>query len=144
MTLSLATQVGMIAAGLIFLWALLLGVWKYWQIMHSATGQAHIYVDIAHRAALMYSFATAMLAIFVQFSAWPSVVNVTALVIVVAFFVSAIAAYCLHGYKQDTTNQFHPTSPALSASMVALIIAEIGGSAVIIVGFIVEQARTWG
>lgn len=144
MTLSIAAQVALIAAGLIFVWALLLGVWKYWQIMHSGTGQAHIYVDIAHRAALMYSFATAMLAVFVQFSAWSTLVNVITLLIVVAFFVSAIAAYCLHGFKQDTTNQFHPATASLRASMIALIVAEVGGSALIVAGFIVEQAQSWG
>ena len=144
MTLTLAAQLALIAAGVIFIWALLLGVWKYVQIMRSDNGQAHIYVDIAHRAALMYSFATAMLAAFVQFSAWSTAVNVIALAVVVAFFVGAIASYCLHGALRDTTNQFHPAPAILTAAMVALIIGEVGGSGVIIVGFIVEQVGTWG
>lgn len=144
MELTLATQIALIAAGVIFVWALLLGVWKYVQIMRSPDGQAHVYVDIAHRAALMYSFATAMLAAFTQFSAWSTTVNVIALAIVVAFFVGAIASYCLHGFVRDTTNQFHPATGALTAAMVALIVGEVGGSAVIIAGFIVEQAGTWG
>ncbi|EGD55265.1 hypothetical protein [Gordonia neofelifaecis] len=141
MDLTPAAQIALVAAGLIFLWALLLGVWKYVQITRSETGQAHVYVDIAHRAALMYSFATAMLAAFVQFSAWSTTVNVIALGVVVAFFVGAIASYCLHGLRRDTTNQFHPASPALTVSMLALIVGEVGGSAVIVLGFIVEQ---WG
>ncbi|WP_026918444.1 hypothetical protein [Gordonia shandongensis] len=144
MTLTVAAQIGLIAAGVIFLWALLLGVWKYAQITASDDGTAHIYVDIAHRAALMYSFATAMLAVFVQFSAWSTVVNVIALGVVVAFFVGAIASYCLHGLLRDTTNQFHPEPASLRASMIALIVGEVGGSALIVLGFIVEQAGTWG
>ena len=144
MTLTTATQVALIAAGVIFLWALLLGVWKFAQIMRSPTGHAHIYVDIAHRAALMYAFATGLLAIFVQFSAWSAVVNTVALAVVVFFFVSAIASYCLHGALRDTDNQMHPNSPTMTAAMVALIVGEVGGSAVIIAGFIVEQSRSWG
>ena len=46
------------AAGLVFLWALVLGVWKYRQMAASPEGLAHPYVDTAHRAALLYSFAT--------------------------------------------------------------------------------------
>lgn len=144
MHLELATQVALIAAGLIFLWALLLGVWKFVEISRSPVGQAHVYVDIAHRAALMYSFATLLLAAFVQFSAWPTGVNVTALVVVVAFFVGAIASYCLHGWRRDTTNQYHPADRALTFSTVALIIGEVGGTAVIFAGFVLEQARSWG
>ncbi|MCF8601886.1 hypothetical protein L5I01_00780 [Gordonia sp. HY442] len=143
MTLTLAAQVALIAAGVIFLWALLLGVWKFAEITRSSTGHAHVYVDIAHRAALMYSFATAMLAVFAQFSAWSTVVNVVALGVVVFFFVTAVASYCLHGALRDTDNQMHPTSPMMTAAMVALIIGEVGGSAVVIAGFIVEQSHTW-
>lgn len=142
--MTLAAQLGFIAAGLIFLWGLLLGVWKFAQIAKSPVGQAHIYVDIAHRAALMYSFATGLLAVFAWFSAWPEWVNITALAVVVAFFVAAIAAYCLHGWKQDTTNQYHPGDRLLTASTIALIIGEVGGTAILLAGFIVAQARTWG
>ncbi|MBB4137562.1 hypothetical protein [Gordonia humi] len=144
MILTVPAQTALIAAAVIFLWALLLGAWKFAQIMRSPTGQAHVYVDIAHRAALMYSFATAMLAVFVQFNAWNTVVNLIALGVVVFFFVTAIASYCLHGALRDTENQMHPTSPVMTASMIALIVGEVGGSAVIIAGFIVDQARTWG
>lgn len=118
----------LILAGLIFLWALLLGTWKFRQIARSPQGQAHIYVDIAHRAALMYSFATGLLAAFVQFSAWPTWLIVTALGVVV-FFVAAIASYCLHGWKRDTENQLKPLHPETAAFMVALIVGG-GGAAV--------------
>ena len=137
--LTLATKVGLIAAGIIFLWALLLGVWKYVAMVRSETGAAHPYVDIAHRSALMYSFATALLAVFAQFSAFPDWLNVTALAAAVVFFVGAIASYCLHGWLRDTDNQMHPRTTLMTINMVALIIAEIGGTAVLLAGFIVEQ-----
>ncbi len=141
--LTFAAQLALIAAGAIFVWGLLLGIWKFVQISGSPVGQAHIYVDIAHRAALMYSFATLLLAALVQFSAWPTWVDVAALAVVVAFFVAAIAAYCLHGWRRDTTNQYHPGDRMLTASTIALIVGEVGGTVVIFSGFIVAAARTW-
>ena len=143
-TLTVSAQVALILAGLIFLWALLLGIWKFQQIARSPQGQAHVYVDIAHRAALLYAFATGLLAAFVQFSAWPTWLNVGALSGVVFFFVAAIGSYCLHGWKQDTENQLKPLHPPVMGFMIALIVGEVGGSALILAGFIVEQAKSWG
>ncbi|MEH6797625.1 MAG: hypothetical protein V7694_26250, partial [Rhodococcus sp. (in: high G+C Gram-positive bacteria)] len=70
MQLELDTKVIVLAAGLLLLWALGLGVLKYRQMSTSVDGVAHRYVDIAHRAALMYSFAALLLAVLAQFSAW--------------------------------------------------------------------------
>lgn len=137
--LGLDTTVTLLAAGLIFLLALLLGVWKYQQIATSDNHQAHIYVDIAHRAALLYSFATLLLAAFVEFSGWPTWVNLTAAMVVVFFFVAAIGSYILHGALRDTTNQFEGGGVMLHASMVLLIIGEIGGFAVLLAGFVSAQ-----
>ena len=44
-TLTVSAQVALILAGLIFLWALLLGIWKFQQIARSPQGQAHVYVS---------------------------------------------------------------------------------------------------
>jgi len=126
-TLGIDTKVTLLAAGLIFLLALLLGVWKYQQIVTSENHQAHIYVDIAHRAALLYSFATLLVAVFVELSGWPTWVNMTASMVMVYFFVTAIASYMLHGALRDTSNQFEKAGPLLKVGMVLLIIGEIGG-----------------
>jgi preprotein translocase subunit SecG len=104
--LGVDTKITLLAAGLIFLVALVLGVWKYRQIMVADDHRAHPYVDIAHRAALLYSFATLLLAAFVELSAWPAWVNLTAAMIVVFFFVAAILGYISHGVRRDTVNQF--------------------------------------
>ena len=101
--------------------------------------RAHPYVDIAHRAALLYSFATLLIAVFVQFSAWPAWVNLTAAMVVVFFFVGAILSYIAHGLRRDTDNQFeHPDGRSKSA-MAALIVGEIGGFGVMLAGFVVGQ-----
>lgn len=135
MSLDIDTKVTLLSAGLIFLLALLLGVWKYQQIATSEDHRAHIYVDIAHRAALMYSFATLLVALFVELSAWPTWVNMTAAMVVVSFFVGAIGSYMLHGALRDTTNQFEKPGWFLRVGMVLLIIGEVGGFAVLLAGF---------
>jgi hypothetical protein len=70
MRLGIDTSVTVLAAGLIFLVALCLGIWKYKQMATSENHLAHPYVDTAHRTALLYSFATLLVAMFVELSAW--------------------------------------------------------------------------
>ena len=138
-TIGSATAVTLFAAGLIFLLALILGVWKYRQMSTSPNHLAHPYVDIAHRAALMYSFATLLVAAFVELSAWPSWVNLTAAMTLVFFFLGAIVIYIVHGARRDTTNQMENAGSSVHIGMWALIIGEIGGFAVLLAGF----ARSW-
>jgi hypothetical protein len=137
--LGIDTRITLLAAGLIFLLALVLGVWKYRQIMAAPDHRAHPYVDIAHRAALLYSFATLLLAVFVELSAWPAWVNLTAAVVVVFFFVGAILQYIVHGLRRDTVNQFESPGQALRVAMVLLIGGEIGGFGVLLAGFVAGQ-----
>jgi hypothetical protein len=138
-TLRIDVRITLLAAGLIFLLALVLGVWKYRQMLVADDHLAHPYVDIAHRAALLYSFATLLIAVFVHLSAWPAWVNLTAAMIVVAFFVGAILSYISHGLRRDTVNQFEHPDRALKVGMAALIVGEIGGFGVILAGFVVGQ-----
>ncbi|BBZ72581.1 hypothetical protein [Mycobacterium paraseoulense] len=135
----LDTKITLLAAGLIFLLALILGVWKYRQIMTAADHRAHPYVDIAHRAALLYSFATLLLAVFVELSAWPAWVNLAAAGVVVFFFVGAILSYIGHGARRDTVNQFEDPAPGTGLVMALLIAGEIGGFSVLLAGFVVGQ-----
>lgn len=137
--LAIDTALTVLAAGLIFIWALGLGVWKYRQMATSPDHLAHPYVDIAHRAALLYAFATLLLAVFVELSAWPTWVNLTSAAVVVAFFVLAIATYVAHGIRRDTSNQFEHIDTTVRAAMAALIVGEIGGTVVLVAGFVAAQ-----
>ena len=138
-SLGIDTRITLLAAGLIFLLALVLGVWKYQQITAADDHRAHPYVDIAHRAALLYSFATLLLAVFVELSAWPTWVNLTAAAVVVFFFVGAILSYIEHGARRDTVNQFERPGRGLVVMMALLIAGEIGGFGVLLAGFVVGQ-----
>ena len=129
------TKLVILESGLIFLVALLLGVWKYRQIMTSSEHRAHFYVDTAHRAALLYAFATLLVAVFVELSAWNATVNLLASGAMVLFFVAAIGTYVYHGWRRDTDNQLRDRAPGTKLFMALLIVAEVGGFLVLLAGF---------
>jgi hypothetical protein len=140
MDLGSDTKAVLLAAGLIFIWALLLGVWKYQQKAASPDGEAHAYVDTAHRAALLYSFATLLIATFVELSGWSTAVNLIAAFATIFFFVGATGGYAIQGWRQDTDNMFRdPMVRGIRPWMWALIVTEIAGFSVLLAGFVSEQ-----
>jgi len=135
----------LLAAGLFFMTALLTGWWKYRCIATSAEATAPVYVDIAHRASLMYAFAAMLLREFVPYSPVGPEATVWVVAAPLLFFGLAIAGYVLHGLLRDTDNQLRRphrlgrgTLPdlAISAFMWALAIGEIGGFAILLWGFL--------
>ena len=140
-----AVRLSLVAAGVFFMTALLTGVWKYACIRRSATAQAPVYVDIAHRSSLLYSFAALLLAEFAALSAFSDGINLLAAASALAFFAAAIAGYIFHGLMRDTDNQFRKPYRfgalalpqfMLHGFMLLLIVAEIGGSAVLFAGML--------
>lgn len=138
-----AVRLALTAAGSFFLAGLLAGVWKYVHIARSNTAQAPVYVDIAHRSSLLYSFAALLLAQFAALSAWSQAINLWATAVPLAFFAAAIVGYVVHGGLGDTDNQFrrpHRIGPlrlphhGLLAFMILLAAGEIGGFLVLFVG----------
>ena len=138
-----AVKLCIVAAGAFFLVALLTGAWKYFHIDRSPTATAPVYVDIAHRAALMYSFAALLLAVFATLSVWSPAVNLIASALPLAFFALSIGTYIVHGVLQDTDNQFLRPHRIGSLSMPrhgqaafmwALMAAEIGGFVMLFAG----------
>jgi hypothetical protein len=129
----------LLMAAAMFLWALLLGVWKYKQMASSDDHLAHPYVDTAHRAALLYSFALLLVATFVELSGWSTLVNLLAAGAMAFYFFAAVGGYAVHGWRRDTDNQFRDPITGMRAFMVALIVAEIGGWLVLVAGFLEKQ-----
>lgn len=140
-----ASRLCLIAAGVFFSSGLLTGAWKYFHIARAADARAPVYVDVAHRASLLYSFAAILLAHFAALSAWSERTNFIAAAAPLAFFAAAIAGYVLHGMLRDTDNQFlkpHRVGGArlpaggLHAFMWLLMAGEIGGFAVLFAGML--------
>lgn len=139
MTLDGDTKAVLLLAALMFLWALLLGVMKYRQMAGSEEALAHPYTDTAHRAALLYSFALLLVATFVELSGWGTAVNLLAAGALALYFYAAVFGYMVHGWRQDTDNQFRDPTRGIHAFMAALIVAEIGGWLVLMAGFLDGQ-----
>lgn len=141
--MGVAEKTALLSAGLFLLTGLLTGIWKYLQIRRSEKARAHYYVDIAHRASLMYAFACVVLERLAAESAWPETVNLVAVLAAVLFFALAVVSYVVHGALGDTSNQLRRPHrlgkgelPAfiITGFMWLLILAELGGVAVLFAG----------
>ena len=138
-----ATNVALLSCGGFFMIGLITGVWKYRGMITSLDGQAPTYVDICHRAALMYAFACLVLAEFARLSTWSATVNLVAVLLPVVFFAAAVGSYALHGLLRDTDNQLrrphimgerHVHGRAVTTFIYLLAAGEIGGFAVLLIG----------
>jgi len=134
-------KLALTAAGSFFFTALATGVWKYRYMLLDERHVAPVYVDVAHRAALLYTFAALFLARLVEDSPFPRPVNVLAIGGPLLFFAIAIATYVHLGIANRTDNQFREWNFGTTWGMLALIAAEVGGFGVLFVGFLL---RAWG
>ena len=137
----LESKIALTASGTFFLTALLTGVWKYRHMLLDEGHVAPVYVDTAHRAALLYTFAALLLARLVEESPFSQVVNLWSIGGPLAFFAVAIASYIGLGLENRTDNQFRERNFNTTWGMAALIVAEIGGFGVLFAGFLL---RVWG
>ena len=142
-----ADQLCLLAAGVFFLSGLLTGWWKYRCMATSPEATAPVYVDIAHRTSLMYSFSAILLREFVPYSPLGPTGTLWAVGAPLLFFALAIQTYILHGILRDTDNQLRAphrlgsgTVPGflLHGFMVLLAVAEIGGFGVLLSGFLIS------
>lgn len=138
-----AERLAILGSGVYLLIGLLTGVWKYREIMRSPTGQAHPYVDIVHRASLMYAFASLVVWKFAEVSSLGGGVELAAVVAIEGYFGLAILTYWVHALLKDTDNQLRAPfrlgssvlpRPVIQAFMWSLIAAEVGGFAVLFYG----------
>ncbi|MGL4310659.1 MAG: hypothetical protein ACRCSU_09245 [Paracoccaceae bacterium] len=106
MFLAYSTSVGLLLASGFLFTGLLTGVWKYLEMRRSKQAVAPVYVDIAHRAALMYSFAMTLLSLLTLQTTLSQMQQLVLLGILAGSFAFAVGSYILHGLLQDTDNQF--------------------------------------
>jgi hypothetical protein len=137
--ISPAARLALAASGLFLLTGLVTGVWKYHGIMTREGSRAHPYVDIAHRAALLYSFAALVMMSLVEHSPYSATVQLWATAVPLIFFAAAIASYVYHGLAEDTDNQLRERNFTSTWGMLLLIAGEIGGVLVLFWGFLRTQ-----
>ncbi len=141
MQLNLAAKICLAASGIYLLAGMLVGIIKYRRIMSSREHRAPVYIDIAHRAAFMYSFAALVMAALVQFNSFSERVLTGATGLVLLYFTLTITGYLRHGLRDDTDNMFAERNMTTTWFMYTLITAEVGGMAVILWGFL--SAQDW-
>ncbi|MBX3197079.1 MAG: hypothetical protein KF894_02890 [Labilithrix sp.] len=133
------------SAGIFFLTGLVTGAWKYLCIARSPDAKAPVYVDVAHRTALLYAFACGLAATFAARSAWSDRTNLIAAIVLVAYFAASVLGYVVHGALRDTDNQLRRPhrlgrstipSGSMVAFMVSLIAAELSAFTVLFVGWL--------
>lgn len=135
-----ASLTALYAAGIFFMSGLLTGAWKYLEMMKSEQYRAPFYVDVAHRASLLYSFAALLVAIFAYYCSQSDVNQTVTLIATVAplvFFGLSIALYIVLGLKNETNNQLRDDkAPGLTVwFMRGLMLGEIGGFGILFYGF---------
>ena len=134
-----AIKISLLASGLFLLLGMLIGILKYQRIVTSATHTAPVYVDIAHRAAFLYSFAMLVIAKLLEYSPYSERVQLAASGLVLMFLTLTVAGYLATGKKNRTDNLFRERNFTTTWYMYMLIVGEIGGLSVIIWGFVSTQ-----
>ena len=137
--MTLAIKISLLASGLFLVVGMLTGVLKYQRIMTSPLHRAPVYVDIAHRAAFLYSFAMLVVAKLLEYNPYSMRVQTGAVAAILLFLVLTILGYLSHGIKDDTENIFSERSFTTTWYMYLLIVGEVGGLSVILWGFIETQ-----
>jgi hypothetical protein len=105
-------------------------------MLTSPTHLAPPYVDIAHKAALHYSFAILVVIKFEEVSGLGTRLNLLGASLMIAFFAIATATYILLGAKNATDNQFKERNFGTTYGTWMLIAAEIGGFLLLFGGFL--------
>ena len=137
--MNIAIKISLLASGIFLLAGLLTGVVKYRNTMASPTHRAPVYIDIAHRASLLYSFASLVMAKLLEYSPYSQTVQVVAVVFPLLFFAVTIGGYYVFGVLNTTDNIFSKRNFITTWYMYALIAGEIGGFLVILWGFLSTQ-----
>jgi hypothetical protein len=137
--MNLAIKLSLAASGVFLLTGMLLGVVKYRRIMESPAHRAPVYIDIAHRASFLYSFAALVIARLLEYSPYSATVQLVAAGVPILFFALTIVGYSTHGFRDDTENMFAERNFITTWFMYALIFGEIGGMCVVLWGFVSTQ-----
>lgn len=137
--MNIAVKLTLAASGIFLFVGMVGGVLKYHGIMTSRNHRAHPYIDIAHRASLLYSFAALVMAALLYFSPYSEPVQLVITGVPLFFFATAIAQYYRLGLEGKVTNQFKERNFTTTWGMLLLIVGELGGVGAIVWGFIATQ-----
>lgn len=132
--MELSVAIAIVLAGAMLLVGMITGTWKYIEMMRSPERRAPRYVNIAHRAALLYACATSVLALLAWLSPLPQWLEITAITIDSTFFFVATGTYIKLGVQRLEHTQYKTKSFTTGAGTWILAAAEISTTLVLFIG----------
>lgn len=137
--MNLAIKISLLASGLFLLTGMLIGIVKHQKMLNSDDHTSPAYIDIAHRAAFLYSFAMLVIAKLLEYSPYSETVQLVSMGIVLLFLSITIVGYFATGMMNKTDNLFRHRDFRTTWYVYMLTVGEIGGLSVIVWGFISSQ-----
>jgi L-asparagine transporter-like permease len=137
--MNLAIKISLLSSGLFLLAGMLIGIVKHQRMLSSPEHTAPAYIDIAHRAAFLYSFAMLVIAKLLEYSPYSETVQLVATGSILVFLTVTIFGYFSHGVINKTDNLFRERSFSTTWYVYMLTAGEIGGLSVILWGYISTQ-----
>lgn len=137
--MNLAIKISLLSSGLFLLAGMLVGIVKHQRMLKSADHMAPAYIDIAHRAAFLYSFAMLVIAKLLEYSPYSETVQLGAMGLVLVFLGVTIVGYFVTGMMNKTDNLFRNRDFRTTWYVYMLTLGEITGLAIIVWGFISTQ-----
>jgi len=137
--MNLAVKISLLSSGLFLLAGMFVGIVKHQQMLKSADHMAPAYIDIAHRAAFLYSFAMLVIAKLLEYSPYSETVQLVAMGLVLVFLSVTIVGYFITGMMNKTDNLFRHRDFRTTWYVYMLTVGEIGGLAIILWGFVLTQ-----
>ena len=141
--MNLAIKISLLSSGLFLLAGMLIGIVKHQRMLKSIDHTAPAYIDIAHRAAFLYSFAMLVIAKLLEYSPYSESVQLGAMGLVLVFLSVTIVGYFSHGLMNKTDNLFRERTFSTTTYVYMLTAGEIVGLSVIIWGFVSTQILGW-
>lgn len=120
-----------LSAGAFLLAGLGFGVAKFQALRRSADGRAPLYVDIGHRAALLYAFAAIVVERLLSPTSLSPSLQYAAAGTALGLFALTIARYAQLALAGQATTQFAARGRLLDMGTVLLAVAEVGATAVL-------------
>lgn len=131
-----------VAAGVMLLIGMMTGTWKFVEMRRSPDARAPMYVDIAHRASLLYAAALAVCALLVRLSPLSPLLELICVGTNFFFFLIAVAAYIQHGMLRTQQSQYRQRNFTTGLGTWILAVAELGATSILLYGAFQGFAQT--
>ncbi|GEL74530.1 hypothetical protein [Myxococcus virescens] len=123
-----------LAAGALLAVGMASGVWKWRAMVRSPERRAPMYVDILHRASLLYASATLVLGHLAAASAFSATLNRGAFWTAYFYFVVTLVVYAFHGIRRTERTMFTQRNLVTGPGVALLVVGELGSTLLLLVG----------